>query len=63
MAVLGTAYGELKIGKNGDKLLNSQDTPRAVKLLPLLMTITKIASDMTKLKNIVSCNVKPCGLI
>jgi hypothetical protein len=48
MAVLGTAYRELKIGKNGGKLLKSQGPPRAVKLLLLMMMITKIASDMTK---------------
>jgi flagellar biosynthesis protein FlhB len=59
-AVLGNAYGELKIGKNGGKVLKSQELPRAVKLLLLLMMmITKIASGMTKLNNIFSCNVTP----
>ena len=61
MAVLGTEYGELKIGKNGGKLLKVQRPTGAVKLLLLLMMITKIASDMTKLNNIISCNVTPCG--
>jgi hypothetical protein len=60
--VLGTAYGELKIGKNGGKLLKSQVPSRAVKLLLLLMMITNIGADMTKLNNI-SCNVTPCGLV
>jgi hypothetical protein len=63
MAVLGTAYGDLKIGKNGGKLLKSQVPSRAVKLLLLLMMmITKIGADMTKLNNI-SCNVTPCGMV
>jgi len=61
--MLGTESGELEIGKNRGKLLKSQGPPRAVKLLLLLMMITKIASDMTKLNNIFSCTVTPCGLI
>jgi len=63
MAVLGTEYGELKFGKKRGKLLKSQDPPRVVKLLLLLKMITKIASDMTKLNNIVSFNVRLCGLV
>jgi len=63
MAVLGTEYGELKIGKNGRKLLKSQGPPTAVKPLLLMMMIANIASEMTKLSNIVSCNATPCGLV